>query len=301
MHDLHVEIDHDWKGAGYCGPYTACDTNTLVAQTAAYKSLIDVQGFVFWNPDHLNESDHNFSGWELHPLTAWRLSDTSSDFGLSASPNPLAVMTGQLAQSTITVNTFNLFTGNVSFTTTISATPNSTGPMPTAAMTPAFTFIAPGAIGNSTLTVATEPSSAGNYTVLVIGTDGTLVRMISLTVFVVDFSISANPSLMSISIGSTGQSTLSLGGINGFSGNVALTTTVNPASLTADISPSPPVASLSSSVTTLSPGFTGSITLTISASLLTTPGTYTVVVTATSGGVSHTATVAVTVTVAGFL
>jgi len=76
MHSVHVEIDHDWKGASYCGPSTACDNNTLVAQTTAYQTKLDVQGFVFWDQDHLNESTHNFSGWELHPLTAWRISTT---------------------------------------------------------------------------------------------------------------------------------------------------------------------------------------------------------------------------------
>ena len=97
MHTLHSEIDHDWKGASYCGPFTACDNNTLVAQTAAYKSLIDVQGFVSWDPDHVTEADHSFSGWELHPLTAWRISNTPSDFDLSASPSGLSVLASQSA------------------------------------------------------------------------------------------------------------------------------------------------------------------------------------------------------------
>jgi uncharacterized membrane protein len=41
--------------------------------------------------------------------------------------------------------------------------------------------------------------------------------------------------------------------------------------------------------------------LTVSASLLTTPGTYTVTITATSGAVSHTAQVTLRVTVAGII
>lgn len=36
--------------------------------------LIDVQGFVFWDPGHTKESWHFFSGWEIHSLTAWRRS-----------------------------------------------------------------------------------------------------------------------------------------------------------------------------------------------------------------------------------
>jgi hypothetical protein len=33
---------------------------------------VDVQGFVFWDPDHTNTQSHSYSGWEIHPLTAWR-------------------------------------------------------------------------------------------------------------------------------------------------------------------------------------------------------------------------------------
>ena len=38
------------------------------------KTLIDVQGFVFWDPGHTGSSWHNYSGWELHSFTAWRRS-----------------------------------------------------------------------------------------------------------------------------------------------------------------------------------------------------------------------------------
>ena len=33
---------------------------------------IDVQGFVFWDPGHTGAAWHDYSGWELHSLTAWR-------------------------------------------------------------------------------------------------------------------------------------------------------------------------------------------------------------------------------------
>jgi hypothetical protein len=299
MHTLHAEIDHDWKGAGYCGPNTACDNNTLVSETTAYKSLIDVQGFVSWDPDHLTESDHSFSGWELHPLTAWRISNTSSDFTLSASPSPLAVFVGHSASSVISVNTFNLFTGNVSFTTIVSASLNSTGPAPTTAMIPTTIFIKPGGAGSSTLTVTAATTTTGNYTVAVSGSNGTISRTVNVAVYVTDFGIEANPSSLSVSVGSSGQSTISLSSINGFAGNVSLTVHVSPASTTASLSTALPTASLSSSVVSLAPRITGSVNLTVSTSLLTLPGTYTVTLTAVGNGVSHTTTITVAVTVAG--
>src|SRR5207253_11090278 len=111
------------------------------------------------------------------------------------------------------------------------------------------------------------------------------------------------PSTPSIStaIVAPGTSTLTRHAITGFSGAVNTSAQVTPASLTAGLSPSNPSTSLAPSTVNLQPQSTGSSTLTVSASLLTTPGTYTVTITATSGTVSHTTQVPVTVTVAGLI
>jgi hypothetical protein len=36
--------------------------------------LINVQGFVFWDPGHTGAAWHHYSGWEIHSLTGWRRS-----------------------------------------------------------------------------------------------------------------------------------------------------------------------------------------------------------------------------------
>src|SRR5207245_7825788 len=237
MHQLHAEIDHDWKGASYCGPNTACDNNTLVAQTAAYKSLIDIQGFVFWDADHVNESYHNCAGWEIHPVTAWRIANTSSDFELSASPSSLAVLSSQSANSDITVNTFNLFTGSVSFSTTVSSTSNTVGAPPTATMNPSNVTVVSGGIANSKLRIATPASTLGNYTIRVTGTNGSLTRAVTVSVDIVDFGVTANPTSLSISIASSGTSTLTFTSLNGFSGSGSVTAKIAPSSLHAVLLP----------------------------------------------------------------
>lgn len=86
---IHAEIDHDWKAAGYCGTGTVCDNATLASQTSATSTMIDVQGFVYWDPGNLNATWHQFNGWEIHPLTAWKLSSTPPPvpFSVSVSPN----------------------------------------------------------------------------------------------------------------------------------------------------------------------------------------------------------------------
>ena len=70
---IHLEIDNNWKAAGYCGSGTACDNAALASKTSSYSTLIDVQGFIFWDPGHESDQWHSYSGWELHPLTAWRV------------------------------------------------------------------------------------------------------------------------------------------------------------------------------------------------------------------------------------
>ena len=66
---IHSEIDQTWKVAGIAPPDPADGL------------LIDVQGFVFWDPGHVREGFHYFSGWEIHPITAWRVSPGQADAG----------------------------------------------------------------------------------------------------------------------------------------------------------------------------------------------------------------------------
>jgi len=99
-----------------------------------------------------------------------------------------------------------------------------------------------------------------------------------------DFTISSNPSSMTVNAGSSGSSTITVSSINGFSGTVNLAVS-SPLALTAALST--PSLSVSSS----SPG---SATLTISAAS-TAAGTYLVKVNGTSGTLNHSTTVVVTV------
>ena len=91
-----------------------------------------------------------------------------------------------------------------------------------------------------------------------------------------DFSLSASPTGMTVSAGATGTSTVTVSGVNGFTGTVALAATVSPATgLTCSLSPS---------------SVTGSGTSTLSCTG-STAGAYTVTVTGTSGSLSRSTTV----------
>src|SRR3989449_2350796 len=78
---IHIEIDHDWKAARYCGASTACDDVVVNSQTNS-SSVIDVQGFVKWDADNGNQQWKSFSGWEIPPVRGWR-------FHQSPTPPPL--------------------------------------------------------------------------------------------------------------------------------------------------------------------------------------------------------------------
>jgi PKD repeat protein len=70
---IRLEIDRDWVAAGFCGSGTVCDNTPFDQLTSSQK--IDVQGFVAWHPP--SSAGHGYSSWELHPLTAWKLSSSS--------------------------------------------------------------------------------------------------------------------------------------------------------------------------------------------------------------------------------
>jgi hypothetical protein len=59
---MHIEIDGNMRAKGWGPTYPPGG------------KLVDVQGFVFWDPGHTDAAFHHYSGWELHSFTAWRLS-----------------------------------------------------------------------------------------------------------------------------------------------------------------------------------------------------------------------------------
>ena len=108
-----------------------------------------------------------------------------------------------------------------------------------------------------------------------------------------DFSIGANPSALTIVIGSSGTSTITLTSLNGLSGTVNLGATISSSGLVIVW----PTTSVSPSGVTLTANGTVTSTVTVSTSVLTTPGSYTVTVTGTSGSITHSTTIAVVVRV----
>jgi kumamolisin len=99
------------------------------------------------------------------------------------------------------------------------------------------------------------------------------------------FSITASPASVSVVQGSNGTSTITTTVSGGFDSAIALTASGQPTGVTLTLSSS----------TIAAPG-SGSFTLTMAVASTTVAGTYTITVSGTGGGITHTATVALTVT-----
>ncbi len=60
LNAIHVELDGNFRAKGWAPKIPPGGT------------LVDIQGFVFWDPGHTTTAWHHHSGWEIHSFTAWR-------------------------------------------------------------------------------------------------------------------------------------------------------------------------------------------------------------------------------------
>src|SRR5262249_32763648 len=147
----------------------------------------------------------------------------------------------------------------------------------------------PGSSRSLTLTVtSTAFTASGVYTVVVTGRTGILTHTASITFTVLsDFTVSASPTNpANIVASNSATSTLTVGSL-GLTGNISLTAS--------SPSGSNIVPSLSTSSLAVTPGSTGSSTLTIATSPSTPSNTYNIVVTLRSGSLTHTISVSIMV------
>ncbi|HYM78292.1 MAG TPA: hypothetical protein VE377_20130 [Candidatus Dormibacteraeota bacterium] len=208
------------------------------------------------------------------------------DFSVAASPSSVTVTQGSNGTSTITVTSLNGFNS----ATTLSASGLPSGV--TAAFSP--NPVTPPANGNvtSTLTLtASSTATTGTATVTITGTSGstTHTTTVSLTVNAAaqpNFTIGASPSSVTVTQGGNGTSTITITSQNSFNSATALSASGLPSGVTAAFSP-----------TSVTPPANGSSTstLTLTASATATTGTATVTVTGTSGTLTHSTTISLTV------
>ncbi|MGH9776547.1 MAG: hypothetical protein ACRD50_16570 [Candidatus Acidiferrales bacterium] len=199
------------------------------------------------------------------------------DFTISASPSSNTVTQGGNASYTVSVSPLNGFTGSVSL--------SDSGLPPGASATFGTNPITRGS-GSSTLNVSTSSSSpAGTYTITVTGTSGSLSHQTSVKLVVNQagtFSLSANPSSLTITRGSSGTSTITVTANGGFNGTVSLSVSGAGSRVTTSLNPS-------------SVNGSGTSTLKITVSSRASRGTRTLTVKGTSGSLSSSTTVTLTI------
>ena len=133
-HRIHFEIDRDWMAKGWCGPGSSyCNNSTLPQYVASGSSGgamgIDVQGFLYWDPTEVTTTGHSYSGWELHPFTAWRLSASLATTIEDSANNPVAsIMAGTAVHDTAIISgSSGVYTGTVTYSVFTGSTCGGTG------------------------------------------------------------------------------------------------------------------------------------------------------------------------------
>jgi kumamolisin len=197
------------------------------------------------------------------------------DFTIGVSPSSLTVVQGKSGGSTISTSAIGGFSSSVS----LSASNLPSGV--TVQFNP--TSISGSQTSTATFNVAAG-TATGNYSITITGTSGSLVHSttVSLTVSapVSGYTIAASPSSLTVTRGSSGNSTITLSGT--VTGTVTFSASGQGSGTTITFTPS----SLSA------PGTT---TMKVTASSKATTGTNTITITASGGGTSAKTTVSVRV------
>jgi hypothetical protein len=199
----------------------------------------------------------------------------ANDFSISANPTSLSLLQGASGTSNVstTVTSGTAETVNL----TVSGTPAGA----TATVNP--TSVTAG--NGSTLTVGAGTAAPGTYTLTVTGTatSATHATTVTLTVRAPnDFSISANPTSLTLVQGTSGTSTISTAVTSGTAETVTLTVGGTPVGATSTLNP-----------TSVTPP--GSSTLTVNAGTAA-AATYTLTITGTAPSATHSTTVTLTIT-----
>ncbi len=217
------------------------------------------------------------NGIELHPLLniVFNPGNPTPDFSLSAAPSSVTETQGGSATSTITIVPVNGFNSSVTFA---------------AAGLPAgvtATFSPASSTGSTTLTLnASAAATTGTATVSIAGSTGSLTHTTSVSLTVnpaigpPDFSLTAAPNSVAVTQGASTASTITVVPVNGFNSSVTFAAAGLPSGVTAAFNP----ASSTSSAT---------LTLTASASAATGPAT--VSIAGSTGSLTHTTSLSLTV------
>lgn len=212
------------------------------------------------------------------------------DFSISCAPSPVNVVQGESGASICTVTSLNGFNSAVALSGSwMGAAPAGVVPTLPSPITPSS-----GGTATSTLAIVADASaSTGPFTYQVTGTSGALTHTFDVTIQIAagatDYTITATPSSLSLSPGTSGTSTIAVQSVGIFSAPVTLTSSGEPGGLNLVFGTNPvtpPAGGTASSI----------VTVTVSGAPT---GSYTVTITGTSGATTRSAILTVQVTGGG--
>ena len=202
------------------------------------------------------------------------------DFSILASPSTLTLAQNAAVGQTVSVNSLNGFAGTVGLS--VAGCPLNA----TCTLSATSASLTSGGSATPSLTVNTGTAAAGTYTLTIAGSSGSLNHSTTVTLKVngpvPDFTISASPSSQSVTRGSSVSYTVTLGAVNGFNGAVNFSVSGLPSRVSTNFSPNPLTGS-------------GTTTLTITANHKGSTGSSTLTIKGTSGSLSHSTTVSLTI------
>jgi hypothetical protein len=228
--------------------------------------------------------DNDFGYGRLDVLAAYQWLAVTPDFTVSVSPASATTPAGGAASYDVTVEGVNGFTGEVSLS--LAGLSGSQA---------AWSFeppVLPGGSGTARLTVTTAAAiTPGTYPLTITGVSDSTTRTGAANLIVApppEFTLDATPSSQTVDAGGGAAYTVSVGSLNGFTGDVALSLTGLPPSVgsAAFVPASVPAA--------------GTSQLTIGTSATAPAGSYPLTITGTSGSLTHSAAVTLVVTVRDF-
>jgi subtilase family serine protease len=214
------------------------------------------------------------------PLTTDFSGPVTTDFALSTSPTSVSTSAGKQAATTVNVTPINGFSNTVALS--VSAPTGWTATLASSAITGSgqtgLTIMPPAGTQAGTYTVTVTGQSTNN-----LGAPLTHSATVTVTVTVPNYSLTANPSSLTVRQGRTGTSTVTVNGINGYSDAVTLSAKSSASRVTFSFNANP-VSAGSSAV------------LTVNVPSTATRGTYTVTVTGVdASGLTSQTTIRLTV------
>ncbi len=225
------------------------------------------------------------AGFPSNPVASPSSSPHPRDFAVIPIPNQLVIDPGSAGSSNLTLVSVGGFAGTISLSATISA-PNGTA-APTVSVTPSSVRLRAGANASSTLTVLTQSTTPiGTYTVTVVAQSLRITHTALVTVIVPDFAFTLQPSSETLALGSSRTSFYTVTSLNGFTGTVTISAS----------NPLPNVGVGFMSQVTVASGGNASGQIFVNVGSNAPLGTFQIVFTATSGSITHMATLTLTIT-----